>query len=264
MSKTYTLTQSNVTCVTGAQRYNYVTLESTLGQSGDNIVGSFWFRWHEPMGFNCFGVSYMWYIRFVDANGNRIKDVNITPTNVGGYAARLFYFPTSTSQPIPVNSSNCRTEPVLDRFANDSTSTRTNLYSSPYWSKATKCKNGELIQRINGTYTDETRISFSIPLSEVPPNAKAYCNYVTFSQYIDSATGRVQDPTDPANQFSQYQFPSGSVAINSDPLIIDFASKIYYKNGTWSNRARVYHKASNNWSKKFLYRKINGTWIKVP
>ena len=252
MAKTYRLTQHNVSCVTAERTYNYVELESTIDDSGSDINFSFWFHWHEPKGFNCFGVAYMWYIRFYDKNGNKIKDLNITPTNVSNYAARLFYFPANSAPPA---------ECVLDRYANDSTPTRRDVFphTYSYSTQSNKCKQGELLRT-----PDNTRMTYTLHKSDIPSNAYAYGNFVTFSQYIDSRTGQVQDPTNPANQFGSYAFPSGNIAIDSDDLIIDGTSKIYYKSGSWTTKGKVYKKISGNWEKRYLYKKVNGTWVQVP
>lgn len=269
MAKTFTQTFRNVSAVNVVKSTNYVTLESTIDVTDNAITGSFWFHWHEPEGFNCFGVSYLWYIRFLDGNGNTIKDVNVSKyhTNVNNQfqrGERVFYWPASTSQTFPVNSSNIRTEAILDRYANDNGIPRHDVVGKPYWSNVQACKRGEQVRT-----PDNTRMTFSIPMSEVPSNAKAYCNHVIFAQYTSNGT-TPQDPTigppgDPSgNQFAAYTFPSAGQAIDDDDTILDFASKLYLKNGNWQNTARIWHKEGSTWIKRYLYKKINGTWTKIP
>ena len=257
MAKTFTQTFRNVSAVNVVKQANYVTLESTIDVTDSAVNGSYWFQWHEPEGFNCFGVSYLWYIRFLDANGNTIKDVNVTHTNADNQGERVFYYPASTSQAFPVNSSNIRTEAILDRFANDNGIPRHDVVGRPYWSNVQACKRGEQVRT-----PDNTRMTFSIPISEVPSNAKAYCNHVIFAQY--TYNGHKQNPLDPENQFGQYDFPNAGQAIDDDSTIIDFASKLYLKNGNWQNTARIWHKEGNAWVKRYLYKKINDTWTKIP
>ena len=63
--------------------------------------------------------------------------------------------------------------------------------------------------------------------------------------------------------FSSYALPEGNIAINDDDTKIDTASKMYFKNGTWKDQARIYHKESGTWVKRYLYKKVNGAWKKV-
>jgi len=257
MAKTFTQTFRNVSAVNVVLPANYVELESTIDTSGNNMTGSYWFHWHEPEGFNCYGVSYLWYIRLLDDHGNTIKDINVTTTNVNNKGERVFYYPASTSQSFPVNASNIRTEAILDRYANDNGIPRHDVVGTPYWSKVQACKRGEQVR-----VPDNTRMTFSIPMSEIPNNAKAYCNHVIFAQY--TWNGHQQDPTDPVNQFGVYDFPSAGQAISDDSTIIDFASKLYLRNGNWQDTARIWHKENGIWIKRYLYKKINGTWTKLP
>lgn len=273
--KVFKKTVSGVNCTTDKKHpgSNYIELTSTVDDVGNNLNFTLSFHFHEPWGYNCYGVSYMWYIRFFDKNGNAIpnRDINITPTNINGYAARLFYYPLKTSAPA---------ENVLDRYAVDDASDghggddRKDVYGYlglSYRQEAVKNATGttsiEGGNTVLGTvwrrnlYTDSC-VRGSISKASIPSNAVAYGNYIVFAQYKDHA-GRIQDPTDGDNQFSSYVIPEGNVAINDDDTILDTSSKAYYKNGNWQNTARIYHKENGTWVKRYLYKKVNGTWKKV-
>ena len=259
MVKTFNRTVSGVHCTTdnvaNHLAVNYIELTSTVEDMGNYINFTGWFHFHEPWGYNCWGVSYMWYIVFYDKNGNEISRKDITPTNVSGYAARLFYFPANSSSPA---------EHVLDRYANDSTPTRRDVFINnglTYNQEASRCA-----QNIQLRTPDNTAMQYTLWKSDIPNGTYAYGNLLVFAQYLDSSSGShpVQDPTLPGNQFSSYAIPEGNIAINDDSTIIDNVSRLYVKNGTWQNNARIWHRENNIWVKKYLYKKINGTWTKIP
>ena len=270
MAQTYTTSATNVSCCKDTNpntlRYNYVELESTITDMGDYINFSYWMHWHEPYGYNCWGISYLWLVRFYDKNGNAIPnaDLNITHTNVAGYAARLFCYPTKTSPPA---------ECVLDRYTADSTPARTNLYSFTglaYSTESSRVAGHTQLRDYSSCpqYLKDnmsTRMTWGISKADIPANAYAYGNVVIFAQYLDNrAPHPVQDPMDSDNQFATYVFPAGNVAIEDPGLIIDSSSKVYHKSGsTWQDKARIYHKENGSWEKKYLYHKENGTWKKV-
>lgn len=258
--KTFTMQKNGVNCTTDTSHpaYNYIKLTSTVDDDGNNLNFTLSFHFHEPYGYNCYGVAYMWYIRFYDKNGNGISDINLTPTNVSGYAGRLFYYPGNSSAPA---------EHVLDRYAVDSTPSRVDTYSYlglSYNTEASRNASGTTWRtNLYGTTpTNENCVRGSISKASIPSNAVAYGNYIIFAQYEDHG-GHVQDPTDPDNQFSSYNLPEGNVAINDDDTKLDTSSKAYFKNGSWTDAARIYHKENGTWVKRYLYKKVNGTWKKV-